>query len=192
MAANEAPKGPPADVGDDWAEQAESLSPLVRAAVAAVLREHRAHPDVEDCTHETLRRAIEGRSRLREGEPIRPWLLGIARHVALDTLRARSRHRMRIVEPTREGDESPLDRVPDSAAPVDERLDRAERAERIRSAMQRLPADQRRAIELFHVEGLGYGEIAQRMQVPMGTVCTWISRARRAIRDALGEEGMTP
>src|ERR1700747_1432479 len=78
-----------------FATATAQLDPHVRAVVAAILRLGRDHPDVDDCTHEALRRAIEGRRRLREGEPLRPWVAGIARHVALDALRARRRQRAR-------------------------------------------------------------------------------------------------
>src|ERR1700755_1295481 len=78
--------------GHDTAE----LRPLVRAVVACVLRERPDHADVEDCTSEALRRALESTSEVRG--PVRPWVLGIARHVALDTLRARQRQRARTVE----------------------------------------------------------------------------------------------
>ena len=63
--------------------------PGVRAGVAAVLAVGRDHADGDDATSETLRRAIEGQARFRNGEPVRPWLMGIARHVALDARRAR-------------------------------------------------------------------------------------------------------
>src|SRR5262245_17291161 len=89
---------PPVPVATDpraFAQAAAELRPYIRAVVAAVLRESREHPDVEDCTHEALRRAIEGRERLREGEAMRAWVVSIARHVALDALRARQRARAR-------------------------------------------------------------------------------------------------
>src|SRR4051812_4998967 len=70
-------------------EETAALRQVVVAVVACVLNERRDHPDVEDCTHEALSRALVGRSRLREGEPFRPWVIGIARHVALDALRGR-------------------------------------------------------------------------------------------------------
>lgn len=190
MAPTEAPRGLPEPAGD-LGIRAEELRPLVRAVAASVLREGRMHPDVEDCTNETLKRALEGQERLRPGEPLRPWLLGIARHVALDALRVRARARARIAQPTADGDD-PLDRVPDSTPAADARLERARRLASIRAAMAELPKEHRRAIEMFHLDGLAYREIANRLDVPIGTVCTWISRARRAIADALGDEGKLP
>jgi RNA polymerase sigma-70 factor (ECF subfamily) len=187
MAVLEAKPGPPPEP-DELGRLAEELRPLVRAVAASILRESRMHADVEDCTNETLKRALEGSARLRSGEPLRPWLLGIARHVALDALRARGRARRRTAAPVGEGDD-PLDRVPDSMPGVDDRLDRARRAAAIRRAMTALPDDHRRALELYHLEALPYREIATKLGVPMGTVCTWISRGRRAIADALEDEG---
>lgn len=187
MESPETPRGRPALVGN-FGVEVEALRPLVRAVAANVLREGRMHPDVEDCTNETFRRALEGQSRLRAGEPLRPWLLGIARHVALDAVRLRTRTRARSVRPSAD-DDDPLDRVPDSAPGADERLERARRTSAIRAAMERLPPDHRKAMELFHVDGLPYREIAAQLGVPMGTVCTWISRGRRSIADALGHEG---
>src|ERR1700728_3387410 len=74
------------------------LRPFVRAIVASLLRENRDHPDVDDCTNETVRRAIEGQSRLRAGDPVRPWVTGIAKHVALDALRRRKTAKARSAE----------------------------------------------------------------------------------------------
>src|SRR5947208_1419702 len=80
--------------GLSLADETAALRGVVRAVAAAVLRLKPDHPDVEDCASETLRRAIEGESRLREGQPRRPWVIGIARHVALDMLRAKKRTRL--------------------------------------------------------------------------------------------------
>ncbi len=163
---------------------AEELGPVVRGVVAHVLGQGRNHPDVEDCAHEALRRAIEGRHRLRDGEPLRPWVIGIARHVALDLLRARRRERRRLIAADDKTGE-PLERVPDSTPGADQQLEQAERSRRVRLAMQELPPDQRRALELFHLEGLGYKEIAGKLGVPMATVGTWIARGRKRIAAAL-------
>src|SRR5207253_518611 len=72
------------------------LRGVVRAVVSCVLREPLDHADVEDCTSEAMRRAIEAKTTELRG-PVRPWVLGIARHVALDTLRARQKQRARNV-----------------------------------------------------------------------------------------------
>jgi RNA polymerase sigma-70 factor (ECF subfamily) len=166
--------------------EAAALRPVVRAVVACVLGQGKDHPDVEDCTHETLRRALEGRARLREGEALRPWVLGIARHVAIDARRRRRRDR--LAEPAA-GDEveAMVERLVDPAPAPDERAASTEQARRIAGALQILSAPQREAMLLFHVEGEGYQRIAERLGVPIGTVATWLARGRRSLAEALAE-----
>ncbi len=191
------PSGRTSNSEDDagsFAAEAAALRSVVRAAIACILGLGRDHADVEDCTHETLRRAFEGRERLRSGEPVRPWLLGIARHTALDQLRARKRALARAApestDPAQQRDA--IDRIPDPAVPVDEQLDQADRKARVRAVIASLADGPRQALTLFHVEGLGYQEVAQRLGVPMGTVATWIARGRRSIADALQEDSRLP
>jgi len=172
--------------GGTFVQETAALQPAVQAVIACVLGERRDHPDVEDCASETLRRALEGRARLRDGEPVRPWLLGIARHVAIDARRRRRRDRAHG-EPAPAGDDlDPLvDRLPDPGPAPDERAAEEERARRIKAALDGLARPQREAMVMFHVEGEGYQQIAERLGVPLGTVATWLSRGRRALADAL-------
>lgn len=182
--------GGPANLGIDGARSAfepEAFAPAVRAVVAAVMRCSRSDADVDDGVSETMRRALEGRERLRPGEPLRPWMLGIARHVALDALRKRKRERPAWVpaEPDSSGDLSALDRIPDSAPSPLENVEQADRRERVQRAMRDLPEGMREALTLFHVEGLGYESVAERMNVPLGTVATWIARGRKILTERM-------
>lgn len=170
-------------------QQAAELRPLVRAVVACVLREAPDHADVEDGTNEAMRRALETQTEVRG--PVRPWVLGIARHVALDTLRARQKQRARNVEVHDEAPSSRnmvMDRLIDPAAGADEQLETAERAAHVRRVLQRLPVGPRNALSLFHMEGLSYQEIARRLEVPLGTVATWVTRGRKAMAEALEDD----
>lgn len=170
-----------------------ALRPLVRAVAAAVLREPHDHPDVEDVTQETLRRAVEGKTR--PAGPARPWLLGVARHVALDALRARRRERARGCDEGGAPESSPgllVERLADPQAGADDAMLDAERRTRVARALARLPEGPRRALELFHAEGLGYAAIAARLEVPLGTVATWVTRGRKAIAEALADEDRAP
>jgi RNA polymerase sigma-70 factor (ECF subfamily) len=170
------------------AEEAAALRPVVRATVACVLGERVEHPDVEDCTHEALARALEGRGRLRDGEPLRPWVLGIARHVAIDLLRRRKRDRRAEPAPSEDGEpREALEAIEDPTPGPEERAAELERARRIDTALQKLAEPQRRALLAFHVEGLNYQEISRRLDIPLGTVATWITRGRRSLAEALGE-----
>ena len=163
--------------------------PAVRIVIAAVLSVSRDHADVDDAASETMRRAVEGRRRLRPGEPVRPWLVGIARHVALDARRTRSRA-IRRAGTSYDSEAVDAEQLPSAKPDPFEQLASARRDVRIREAVARLPDGSRQALTLFHLEGLGYDEIAARLAVPMGTVATWISRGRKTLQGTLADEGM--
>lgn len=186
--------GRPVNPGVLLQAQARELQPVVRAVVAAVLRQGPGHPDVEDCTGEALRRAIEGSDRLRDGEPLRPWVVGIARHVALDLLRAQKRRRVQVAVdlgngPDSAGDVAPLvERVPDSKPNPFERVAKARRDALVREAIDALPDGARDALVKFHLEGKSYQEIAKELGVPLGTVATWVNRGRKAVAEKMERE----
>jgi RNA polymerase sigma factor (sigma-70 family) len=181
----------PPSIGGATLEEPAALRGVVTAVIACILGEKKDHPDVEDCTHEALSRAIEGRSRLREGDPLRPWVIGIARHVALDALRRRKKARREAsVAPGGASDEvAPawLDVLPDPSPGPEERAASLERAARVERILAKMPEDQRRALVMFHVEGLGYQEVCKRLGVPLGTVATWLARGRRLLAESVGE-----
>lgn len=167
-----------------------SYRPAVRALIAHVLGVGLSHADVEDCTSEALRRALEGYARLQPGAALRPWLLGIARHVALDARRARVRARRRDAGGD-DAEREPLDQVETQLPDPHEQAVLAQRTARVQHAFGLLPTAQRQALSL-HAEGLGYREIASALDVPIGTVCTWIARGRQTLAKALGEAEPSP
>ncbi len=162
-----------------------AMRPVVRAIVASALRCAPTHADVDDAVAETMRRALEGSSRLREGEPVRPWVIGIAKHVAMDVHRSRAR-----LATVRSDDSTSdlADKIPDSAPSAFDRLARAQDRARLELALKELPGGMREALLLFHAEGKSYAEISAQLRIPVGTVATWILRARRALAESLSEE----
>jgi RNA polymerase sigma factor (sigma-70 family) len=158
------------------------LRPLVRAVVARVLGGTASEADVEDGAHEALRRALEGRERLRPGEPVGPWVTGIARHVALDQRRARQRRREEAGEAGNTHLESAADPGPSPETTIDVRR----RSVQLQAALEGLPEGARAALVAFHLEGLGYQAIAAKLGVPLGTVATWVSRGRKQVMTAMG------
>jgi RNA polymerase sigma factor (sigma-70 family) len=172
-----------------FSREAAELRPLLRAVAASVLHVGPEHPDVEDAVSETMRRAIEGRSRIRPGESIRAWIVGIVKHVALDAARSRTRALKRQAsEPAPESQSTPnlADRIPDSRPSPFDRAARTEEVARLEKALEALPDKQREAVVLFFIEGLSYVEIGKKLGVPMGTVATWILRGRKALAATLG------
>ena len=129
----------------------------------------------EDIVAETFVRAWGGIVRYRDtGRPFVTWLYGIARHIVADERRARRR-----VEPRSE--------LPDSPTEM-------EHDDRIMLAMgmERLPAGQRRVLELRYLLGLSHPEIAVLLQKSVGAVKAQRWRALQSLSKpnaALGREG---
>ena len=174
-------------------DETAALQGVIRSVAAAVLRVRPDHPDVDDCASETLRRAIEGGTRLRHGQPRRPWVIGIARHVALDMLRARKRTRLGDdFADSRSSPDDPsswMDRLPDPSAGPHELLERAEGRAELERAVAELPQGMQTALKKFHMEGKSYQRIAEEMRLPLGTVATWITRGRKSVAERLGVRG---
>jgi RNA polymerase sigma-70 factor, ECF subfamily len=105
------------------------------------------------------------------------WLHTVMRNLALDRMRARHRH------PTVE-----LERPDAVPSPEDTQVPEWSTLtlEEIRACVARLTEPLRRVYELHALEGLSYGEISERLQVPANTVGTRLMRARQKLREALG------
>ena len=125
--------------------------------------------DAEDAAQETFVRALRN---LRSWDPERdfePWLLAIAGNRCRTALSRRMRK-----PPSRSLNEPLPSRSPDMQAA-------RQLAEEMELALGSLRRQYRQAFELFHQQELSYAEIADVLQCPIGTVRTWIHRARREL-----------
>jgi RNA polymerase sigma-70 factor (ECF subfamily) len=122
--------------------------------------------DAEDATQETFTRLARSLHRWDQSRPLEPWLVTIASN-RCRTLQTRRR---------------PWQMMHDGLEPYHETGDQQRAAEQLDEEMQRalcdLRAEHREAFLLFHQEQLSYAEIALRMGCPLGTVKTWVHRAR--------------
>ncbi len=169
--------------------------PQVENLVARILRRRKDDSDVQDCTNETLRRALEHEAP-PNGAATVPWVLGIARHVSLDVLRAEYRRRARSVTKEREpgepfANDDFVSRLPDTALDPESLAANRQGVRHLEQALQCLPVQQRAALLALHIEGLSYREVAERMGVPVATVGTWVLRARQTLLEALANVGHT-
>jgi len=132
-------------------------------------------PDAEDLAQDTFVRAFVHFERFDPERPVLPWLITIARRLCLDVLRRRklmtSVATMPATEPPAPG--------PEGAASLREQLSRLDRA------LADLDEGPREAIVLFHIEEMSYRDIAAALEVPMGTVMTWLHRGRARLKTAL-------
>jgi RNA polymerase sigma-70 factor (ECF subfamily) len=137
----------------------------------------------EDATQDALIAAYRAIERFRGGG-FRAWLFRIAANACHDEQRRRrSRPALSLDTPQGE-DQLPID-VPNPGRSLDEHLQQRELGRALQDALARLPSDQRLAIVLCDVQGFDYAEIAEAMNVGLGTVKSRISRARLRLRDLL-------
>ena len=104
--------------------------------------------------------------------------------MTLTRSRAIDRLRRRAVRP-HDAEGTSADEIADTALPVDEQLAWAGRVVQIRGALEALPLLQRIAIELAFYEGLSHAEVAERLELPLGTVKTRIRQGLLKLRDRL-------
>jgi RNA polymerase sigma-70 factor (ECF subfamily) len=110
------------------------------------------------------------------------WGLSIVRHRAIDRLRSRQR-RARLIEQLTSSGEA----EPSGASAPDVESAGVEDLARVRSALDRLPVDQKQAIELAFFSGLSHQEISELLQSPLGTVKARIRRGLLRLRDCLDQ-----
>ena len=128
----------------------------------------------EDAAQEAFIRAWQHLPGYRPRSPFRNWVYRIATNAALDVLR-RERETVDI-------DEMPLassNKGPEATA------EGKERGERVRQAVLALPPASRAALVLREYEGLSYQEIADTLDIPIGTVMSRLSYARGKLRESL-------
>ncbi len=157
-----------------------------RAVYGLCVRLLRHAEDARDAAQETFVRAYAALGTFDPTQPFAPWVLRIARNHCLDLGRRRG---IRPPEVALDADPEGggARELADPTLPrADEALEQRELAGSIRRAVAALPPNYREVVELFHVEHLSYKEISQAMDVPIGTVMTWLHRARARLRTELG------
>jgi RNA polymerase sigma-70 factor, ECF subfamily len=131
--------------------------------------------DADDVVQDAAFAAWQAMERFEAQRAFRPWFLRIVANAALDLLR---RRRVRRAEPLGEA------LAANTPAP-DQEAERSLLRSRIDQAIANLPERQRVAVILFDREGYSHAEIANVLQVPEGTVRSYVFHARRALRRAL-------
>jgi RNA polymerase sigma-70 factor (ECF subfamily) len=126
------------------------------------------------------------------GRPVRPWLYTIATHQAIDALRRNGRHQAASLEQQRaeasEGElRSLLDTLVSRGASPLEAASEAERRQRVRATVESLPEFLRQVLILAYYQGLKYREIADILDIPVGTVKSRLHAALVKLREVWGE-----
>jgi RNA polymerase sigma-70 factor (ECF subfamily) len=136
--------------------------------------------DAKDATQETFFKAYRALKEFRHESRFQTWLYRIATHECLNRLRDPNSLSLNEMQ---EDDEEI--QIADSAPSPLELIERKEVQSMIHQAIDALPHPYRLAITLYHLNELSYEEIAQAMNVPIGTVKTYLFRARAALKSKL-------
>lgn len=134
----------------------------------------------EELTQQTFLLACDRFSQLRRPERARAWLLSILRNCFLQQLRQQQREPQCVPEELYE-------QWPQHAA---EEIDWD--AERLQQALDSLPASYRVVLLMHYFEQATYREIAQRLNIPLGTVMSRLSRAKARLRSLLAGGAVLP
>ncbi len=139
--------------------------------------------EAEDLVQETYVKALKGFASFQLGTNFRAWMYRILRNTFL-TSRTGLRATMTVpLDP--EQDEPEL--AVENETPETILMKRSD-SQLVVSAIDGLPVHYREALLLCEVEEMSYQEIAETLSIPVGTVMSRLSRARRALRDHLGQK----
>ena len=169
--------------------------PLMPELYAGAMRLTRNPSDAEDLLQEAYLRAYRGFGSFEEGTNLRAWLYRILTNAYINTYRKRQREPQTI-----SSDDAPEwylydqlsedGREPSAETEVLESLP----DEEVQEALAELPEQFRMAVLLADVEGFSYKEIAEILEIPIGTVMSRLHRGRRALEkrlwDVVRERGL--
>ena len=160
-----------------------------RPVFSLIFRMVRDSATAEDLAQDTFIKILNHIDKYRPEFKLSSWLFKIANNVAIDFLRRRQVDTISMSGSPHAASASEIDATSFDIASGDESaLDEMESKElgsAIERAISRLRPEYRSCILLRHVEGRSYEEIAATLDLPLGTVKTYIHRARHQLRESL-------
>lgn len=148
-------------------------------AVYAVARRALADRGLaEEAVQQTFLNAWRAADRFEAGRDPGPWLYAIARRVAIDLYRRERRHRADSLRP---GDGADAE-----IAVLSPSFEFTWEVWEVRTALDRLPEDERAVVRATHFLGLSHSQAAEQLGVPVGTVKSRSHRAHRRLAEMLG------
>ncbi|MGI9608402.1 MAG: sigma-70 family RNA polymerase sigma factor [Acidimicrobiales bacterium] len=172
----------------DQATFADAAMPLMDQLYSAALRMTRNAADAEDLVQETYLKAYRGYERFQEGTNLKAWMYRILTNSYINRYRAKQRR----------PDETDLSDVEDMylyrrlggeqagiGTSAEETFLSSVTDTQVKAAIEAIPENFRMAVLLADVEGFAYKEIAEILDVPIGTVMSRIHRGRKALEKQL-------
>ena len=166
----------------------EQLVRLYEKRVLALTTRMCKNPaDAEEAAQEAFLSAWQGLPFFRGDASFSTWLYRLASNACVDLLR-RERRRQSAAGPSLNDEEARLE-VPDTAPSPQEQAERSELRQQIEAGLQALTPDHRQVLLLREMHQLSYDEIAQTLDVDVGTVKSRINRGRKQLRNFLLRSG---
>lgn len=137
--------------------------------------------DAEEAAQDTFVRAYRGLENFREDATFSTWIYRICVNTCLNKLASRKRFKAQDI------DRTPIEELPYAESPEADFADE-DLHSRVLLTMAKLPAQYRTVLVLYHIQHLAYQEIAEIMQMPMGSVKTHLFRARAMLREQVLRE----
>ncbi|HEY7666926.1 MAG TPA: sigma-70 family RNA polymerase sigma factor [Actinomycetota bacterium] len=161
--------------------------PLLPSLYGAAMRLTRNPTDAEDLIQETYLRAFRGFAGFQEGTNLKAWLYRILTNSFINTYRKRQREPQTVEGPDDIDEWYLFDRLGAQNVEVSAESEVLDRMpdEDVKRALESIPENFRMAVLLADVEGFSYKEIAEIMDVPIGTVMSRLHRGRKALERAL-------
>ena len=153
------------------------------------LRMVRRREDAEDATQETFVRMFRALNRYDTNRPFAAWLMTIASRLCIDQIRRRRVNPVSLTHQEPGSDETHEMDVEDPGPGPDEITSHSEEERRSNELIQSLPPHYRVVVVLRHIQDLSYEEIAEALNLPLGTVKARIHRAREILKLRLDERG---
>jgi RNA polymerase sigma factor (sigma-70 family) len=147
----------------------EGLLPRLRRFAHALSRDR---ADADDLLQSSVERALRARTKWQDGTRLDSWMYTIVRNQWIDTVRARARQNRYLTN---------LDEVEGLGEDPRSSMDASIELKRMMALMQQLPEEQREVVALILIEGFGYREAAEILDIPTGTVSSRLVRGRNAL-----------
>lgn len=152
-----------------------------------VLKMVRNHEQVEDLVQEAFMKAFNNLNSYNTNYAFSTWLYRITTNHTIDYLRKRKLNTTSINDPVKTRDGEMEIQIRDEAE-TDRNIIRKERKQIIHQAINDLPKKYRKVIEMRHLQELSYQEIAEHLDLPLGTVKAHIFRAREMLYKELKDK----
>ena len=154
------------------------------ALIGYITRLVHDYHEAEDIAQETFIRAFDNLDKFDIHRGFRPWLFKIGRNLALNHLKSR------IGKERRDTEDISAHRELGSVSGPESELEKSERRKGVETVLGHLPVHFREVLHLRYMEGLEYDAIAGEMDMPLGTIKTWLYRAKQAFMNKADSLGM--